>query len=57
MGAIVNALQQSKKLGGETMLVNPSPFAVKTFKMVHILSLFKVFDSEKTRRSRRVHRL
>ena len=46
MGAIVNALQQSKKLGGETMLVNPSPFAVKTFKMVHILSLFKVFDSE-----------
>ena len=28
------------------MLVNPSPFAVKTFKMVHILSLFSVFESE-----------
>lgn len=46
IGAIVNALQQSKKLDGDTMLVNPSPFALKTFKMVHILNLFQVFGTE-----------
>ena len=46
IGAIVNALQQSKKLGGDTKLVNPSPFAMKTFKMVHILNLFSVFETE-----------
>lgn len=46
IGAIVNALQQSKKLDGNTMLVNPSPFALKTFKMVHILNLFSVFATE-----------
>jgi len=46
IGVIVNALQQSKKLNGNTMLVNPSPFAMKVFKMVHILNLFNVFESE-----------
>jgi anti-sigma B factor antagonist len=46
IGAIVNALRQSKKMGGDTKLVNPSPFAEKTFKMVGILSLFSVFTSE-----------
>ncbi len=46
IGAIVNALVQSKKLGGDVKLVNPSPFALKTFKMVHILNLFTVFESE-----------
>ena len=46
IGVIVNALQQSKKLGGDTKLVNPSPLATKVFKMVHILNLFSVFESE-----------
>jgi anti-anti-sigma factor len=46
IGVIVNALQQSKKLGGDTKLVNPSPFATKVFKMVHILNLFSVFEGE-----------
>jgi anti-anti-sigma factor len=46
IGAIVNALVQSKKLGGDVKLVNPSPFALKTFKMVHILNLFGVFNTE-----------
>jgi anti-sigma B factor antagonist len=46
IGAIVNALRQSKKLGGDTKLVNPSLFAEKTFKMVGILSLFTVYTSE-----------
>jgi anti-anti-sigma factor len=46
IGAIVNALVQAKKIGGDAKLVNPSPFALKTFKMVQILNLFGVFDTE-----------
>jgi anti-sigma B factor antagonist len=46
IGAIVNALLQAKKLSGDAKLVNPSPFAEKTFKMVHILNLFTVYPTE-----------
>jgi anti-sigma B factor antagonist len=46
IGAVVNALRRTKQFGGNTMLLNPSPFAAKTFKMVGILSLFDVFASE-----------
>jgi anti-anti-sigma factor len=46
IGAIVNALLQAKKLNGDAKLVNPSPFAEKTFKMVHILNLFTVYPTE-----------
>jgi len=46
IGAIVDALRQAKKLGGDAKLVSPSPFAAKTFKMVGILTLFKVYESE-----------
>lgn len=46
IGAVVNALVQAKKLGGDAKLVNPSPFATKTFKMVHIHNLFQVFGTE-----------
>jgi anti-anti-sigma factor len=46
IGAIVDALRQAKRAGGDAKLINPSPFAAKTFKMVGILSLFKVYDSE-----------
>ncbi len=46
IGSIVNALRISSKLGGSTKLVKPSSFVSKTFKMVGILSLFNVFDSE-----------
>jgi anti-anti-sigma regulatory factor len=42
----VNALRISSKMGGSTKLVKPSNFVAKTFKMVGILSLFGVFDSE-----------
>jgi anti-anti-sigma regulatory factor len=33
-------------MGGSTKLVKPSNFVGKTFKMVGILSLFGVFDTE-----------
>ena len=46
IGAVVAALRQARKLGGDARLVSPSPFAAKTFKMVGVLSLFKVYDSE-----------
>jgi anti-sigma B factor antagonist len=46
IGAIVNALRRTRQIGGDTKLVSPSSFAVKTFKMVGILSLFSVFATE-----------
>src|SRR6202035_506016 len=46
IGSVVNSLRLAHKLGGTVKLVNPSMFVAKTFKMVGILSLFGVFESE-----------
>ncbi len=46
IGSVVNALKRARQVGGDVRLVNPSPFALKTFKMVGILSLFGVHPSE-----------
>jgi anti-sigma B factor antagonist len=46
IGAIVDALRQATKLGGDVKLVNPSSFASKTFKMVGILNLFSVHPNQ-----------
>jgi anti-sigma B factor antagonist len=46
IGSVVNALRQANKVGGTVKLINPSPFVAKTFKMVGILALFGVYDSE-----------
>ena len=46
IGSVVNALRMSTKLGGNVKLVNPAAFVSKTFKMVGILSLFGVHESE-----------
>ncbi len=46
IGAVVGALRRTRQVGGDTKLVNPSSFAMKTFKMVGILSLFSVFATE-----------
>ena len=46
IGSVVNALRQTNKLGGTVKLVNPMPFVSKTLKMVGILSLFHVYESE-----------
>lgn len=46
IGAVVDALRQAKKYGGDAKLVDPSPFALKTFKMVGILPLFQVYPNE-----------
>ena len=46
IGSVVNAMVQAKKFGGDAKLVNPSPFATKTFRMVHIHTLFSIFATE-----------
>jgi len=46
IGSIVNALRMATKLGGSVKLVNPASFVTKTFKMVGILTLFNVYQSE-----------
>lgn len=46
IGSVVSVLRRTRQLGGDAKLVNPSPFAQKTFKMVGILSLFEVFATQ-----------
>lgn len=46
IGSVVNSLRKSTKLGGNAKLVKPSPFVAKTFKMVGILGLFGVYETE-----------
>jgi anti-sigma B factor antagonist len=46
IGSLVNALRQANKLGGTVKLVNPSTFVAKTLKMVGLLPLFGVYESE-----------
>jgi anti-sigma B factor antagonist len=46
IGSMVNALRQANKLGGTVKLINPPSFVAKTLKMVGILSLFGVYESE-----------
>lgn len=46
IGSVVNALRLATKMGGNVKLVNPTSFISKTFKMVGILSLFGVYQSE-----------
>lgn len=46
IGSVVNALRQANKVGGTVKLIKPAPFITKTFKMVGILPLFGVYDSE-----------
>lgn len=46
IGSLVNALRQANKVGGSVKLVKPAPFVSKTLKMVGILTLFEVYESE-----------
>ncbi len=46
IGAVVNTLRLTKQAGGDSKLLNPSPYISKSFKMVGILSLFGVYTSE-----------
>lgn len=46
IGAIVNALRISSKVGGSTKLVKPSSNVSKTLKMCGLLGLFGVFETD-----------
>lgn len=46
IGSVVNALRTSAKVGGSVKLVKPASFVSKMLKMVGVLDLFEVFDSE-----------
>lgn len=44
IGHLMKLLTSAKKRGGTVKLVNPSPFAVKTLKLVGVLNLFEIYD-------------
>lgn len=46
IGLLVQYLTSTKQLGGSLKLLNPSPFAVKTLKMIGLLKLFEVFEDQ-----------
>lgn len=46
IGALVKLLTSVSRRGGGLRLVNPSPFATKTLKLVGLLALFPVYADE-----------
>ena len=46
IGALVKAMSSAKQRGGDVRLVNPSKFAVQTLRLVGVLGLFQVFESD-----------
>jgi len=48
IGLLVRYLTSTKQQGGSLKLLNPSPFTVKTLKMIGLLKLFEVFEDQET---------
>jgi anti-anti-sigma factor len=48
IGLLVRTLASTKQRGGNLKLVQPSPFAVKTLRLVGVLNLFEVFEDDET---------
>ncbi len=46
IGLLVRTLASAKQRSGNVKLVAPSPFAIKTLKLVGVLNLFEVFDDD-----------
>jgi anti-anti-sigma factor len=46
IGVLVRSQSAARQQGGSIKLVQPTPYAVKTLKMVGLLDLFEVYDSE-----------
>ena len=46
IGLLVRYLTTAKQQGGALKLLNPSKFAVQTLKMIGVLNLFEVFDTQ-----------
>ena len=46
IGLLVRFLASTKQRGGSIKLVQPNKFAIQTMKLVGILNLFEIFDSD-----------
>jgi anti-sigma B factor antagonist len=46
IGLLVKFLVSAKQRGGNIKLVEPSKFAVQTLRMVGVLNLFEIYDSD-----------
>lgn len=46
IGLLVKRLASIKQKGGSIKLVQPSKFAIQTLKLVGVLNLFEIFDSD-----------
>jgi len=46
IGVLVKSMASAKQRGGSVKLVNPSKFALQTLRLVGVLGLFEVFESE-----------
>ena len=46
IGVLVKALTTAKQNGGDVRLVNPSKFVVQTLRLIGVLNLFGIFESE-----------
>jgi anti-sigma B factor antagonist len=46
IGLLMQCLASTKKRGGNVKLVQPSPFAIKTLRLVGVYNLFDVFDDD-----------
>lgn len=46
IGLLVRFLADTKQIGGNVKLVQPNKYAVQTLRLVGVLNLFEVFDSD-----------
>lgn len=46
IGVLVRSQSSARAQGGSIKLVQPTPYTLKTLKMVGLLELFEVYDSE-----------
>lgn len=46
IGLLVRTLAAAKQRGGSVKFVNPTEFAVKTLRLVGVLTLFEIFDDD-----------
>ena len=48
IGLLVQYLTNTKQQGGSLKLLNPSPFSIKTLKMIGLMKLFEVFEDQES---------
>lgn len=46
IGALIRLTAAAKKAGGDVKLINPSKLVVQTLKIVGLLNIFAIYDSE-----------